>query len=70
MRLEHFITCSPGVEPILHAEVKALRLSNVEQQVGGVRFIGSMHDAWRANLELRTAIRVLQRLDRFAAPDA
>ena len=70
MRLEHFITCSPGVEPILHAEVKALRLSNVEQQVGGVRFIGSMHDAWRANLELRTAIRVLQRLDLLAAPDA
>ncbi len=70
MRIEHFITCSPGVEPILHAEVKALRFSKVEQQVGGVRFIGTMQDAWRANLELRTAIRVLQRLDRFAAPDA
>jgi len=68
-RTEHFITCSPGLESILHQEVKELRLSKVEQQVGGVRFLGTMEDAWRANLELRTAIRVLRRLDRFDCPD-
>ncbi|MCH2111284.1 MAG: THUMP domain-containing protein [Planctomycetes bacterium] len=68
-RTEHFITCSPGLESILHQEVKELRLSKVEQQVGGVRFLGTMEDAWRANLELRTAIRVLRRLARFDCPD-
>ena len=34
-----------------------------------MRFIGSMADAWRANLELRCAVRVLRRLGRFACPD-
>jgi putative N6-adenine-specific DNA methylase len=66
---EHFVTCSPGIEPVLHREVRALGFSKVEQQVGGVKFLGSMLDAWKANLELRTAIRVLRRLDRFPCPD-
>ncbi|HBF22335.1 MAG TPA: RNA methyltransferase [Planctomycetes bacterium] len=67
--VEHFITCSPGLEPILYRESRGLGLSRVEQQVGGIRFEGSMRDAWRANLELRTAIRVLRRLARFNCPD-
>lgn len=66
---EHFVTCSPGLEPTLFREAKALHLSRLEQQVGGVRFVGDMVDAWRANLELRTAIRVLRRLERFSCPD-
>lgn len=45
-------------------------MAKPERQVGGVRFEGDLHDAWRANLWLRTAIRVLMRLSRFAAPDA
>jgi 23S rRNA G2445 N2-methylase RlmL len=65
-----FATCAPGIEPVLHAEVRALRLSHVEQQVGGVHFEGSMRDAWRANLWLRTAVRVLLRVARFEARDA
>src|SRR5262245_57356259 len=65
-----FATCAPGVEPVLHEEVRALRLAKVEQQVGGVRFEGSIQDAWRANLELRTAVRVLLRLARFEARTA
>ena len=65
-----FATCAPGLEPVLHEEVRALRLSRPERQVGGVRFEGGMRDAWRANLELRTAIRVLRRLDRFPAAEA
>ena len=68
-RTEHFVTCSPGLEAVLFREAKTLRLSKVEQQVGGVRFVGTMADAWRANLELRTAIRVLRRLARFSCPD-
>lgn len=65
MRHEYFVPCAPGLEPTLFAEVKALKLPRAEQQVGGVRFMGTMEDAWRANLELRTAVRVLQRLARF-----
>ena len=65
MRHEYFIPCAPGLEPILFGEVKALKLPRAEQQVGGVRFTGTVEDAWRANLELRTAVRVLQRLARF-----
>jgi len=65
-----FVTCAPGVEPVLHAEAKALRLAKLEQQVGGVRFEGTRADAWRANLWLRTAVRVLERLARFEARDA
>lgn len=65
-----FATCAPGLEPLLHAEVRGLRLARDERQVGGVRFEGTFEDAWRANLELRTAVRVLCRLARFEARDA
>ena len=65
-----FATCAPGLEPLLHAEVKALRLPRSERQVGGVFFVGGELEIWRANLELRTAIRVLRRLARFACGDA
>ena len=69
MRHTFFATCAPGVEPMLHAEIKALRLSRPERQVGGVRFEGTHQDAQLANLWLRTAIRILQRVARFQAPD-
>ncbi len=68
MRYTFFATCAPGIEPVLHAEAKALGLSRLERQVGGVRFEGTMRDAWRANLWLRTAVRVLRREGRFEAP--
>ena len=64
-----FATCAPGVEPILHDEVRALRFARAERQVGGVLFRGTLQDAWRANLWLRTAVRVLMRLGRFEARD-
>ncbi len=67
-RYTFFATCAPGVEPILHQEIAALKFGKVERQVGGVRFEGTMGDAWRANLWLRTAVRVLRREARFAAP--
>ncbi|MFN0242868.1 MAG: class I SAM-dependent RNA methyltransferase [Planctomycetota bacterium] len=62
-----FATCAPGVEPILFAEARALRLPRAESQVGGVHFEGTLEDAWRANLWLRTAVRVLMRVTRFTA---
>jgi len=68
-RCVFFATCTRGVEPVLHAELAALKLARVERQVGGVRFEGTPADAWRANLELATAVRVLWRLARFEARD-
>ena len=65
-----FATCSPGLEPVLLSEVRALGVGRVEQQVGGVRFQGELADAWRANLLLRSAVRVLMRLERFEVRDA
>jgi 23S rRNA (guanine2445-N2)-methyltransferase / 23S rRNA (guanine2069-N7)-methyltransferase len=64
-----FATCAPGVEPVLHREALALRLSKVERQVGGVRFEGTLRERWRANLHLGTAVRVLERITRFEARD-
>jgi 23S rRNA G2445 N2-methylase RlmL len=69
-RERFFATCAPGLEALLHEEAKALRLAGLERQTGGVSFEGSMQDAWRANLELRTAIRVLMQVARFPAANA
>lgn len=68
-RLTCFATCAPGLESILHQEVKELSLPKVERQVGGVRFEASRQDVWRANLWLRTPVRILARVARFSAPD-
>ena len=65
-----FATCANGLEPLLHEELRALKASKVERQVGGVRFDATLAEVWRANLELRTATRVLVRLGQFSARDA
>jgi len=65
-----FATCAPGLEAVLHAEAKALRMAHLERQKGGVSFSGTMADAWHANLELRTAIRVLMQVAVFQAANA
>jgi putative N6-adenine-specific DNA methylase len=66
----YFVTCAPGLEALLHAEIRVLRLSRVERQVGGVYFEGTPEDAMRANLHLRFAVRILRRISRFEALDA
>ncbi len=66
-RAVFFATCAKGLEPFLHQELSALRMAKIERQVGGVRFEGTRADAWRANLWLRTANRVLLRLSAFEA---
>ncbi len=68
-RFSLFATCAPGLEPALHAELRDLRCAKLERQVGGVYFEGDLRDVWRANLGLRTAVRVLCRVARFEAPD-
>ncbi len=69
-RTPYFVTCAPGLEPILHQELRDLRFAKVERQTGGVYFEGDRKDAMRANLELRTAVRVLERVARFRASNA
>ena len=62
-----FATCAPGIEPLLHSELRGLQLAKIERQVGGCYFEALPEDIWRANLCLRTAVRVLLRLSRFEA---
>lgn len=62
-----FVTCAPGLEALLHAELRELKLSKLERQVGGARFEGRLEDAWTVNLWSRVAVRVLLRLARFQA---
>jgi len=69
-RESFFASCAPGLEPLLMAEARALKLPRLEQQTGGVYFEGTLADAARANLWLRTAVRVLMRLSRFQAAAA
>jgi len=53
----------------LHAEARELKLARVERQTGGVYFEGTLADARRANLWLRTAVRVLMQVARFPCED-
>lgn len=62
-----FAACAPGVEAVLLAEARELRLGRAEAQVGGVRFQGVAVDGWRAALHLRTATRVYRQLAQFGA---
>jgi putative N6-adenine-specific DNA methylase len=68
--LSFFVTCARGVEEVLAGELRDLGMASVEPGRGGVSFQGSMSDAARANLWLRTAHHVLLRLATFSAPDA
>src|SRR5436190_9937359 len=54
-----FATCGRGIEPVLADELRALGAAEVEPGRGGVHFGGDRALLYRANLWLRTAIRVL-----------
>jgi 23S rRNA (guanine2445-N2)-methyltransferase len=56
----YFATCARGLEPILADELRALRAAAVHPGRGGVAFGGDSTLMYRANLWLRTAVRVLQ----------
>src|SRR5210317_932003 len=65
----YFIACSPGFETLCAKELTSLAL-NVEQPSvipGGVEFKGRLDDCYLANLNLRSANRILLRLDNFKA---
>ena len=63
-----FTPCAPPFEGVLEAEVRALPdVSEVETLRGGVEFTGPFDTLYHANLCLRTAHRVLLRIDEFLA---
>lgn len=59
--------CHFGLESVLAGEMKRLGFQNVACENGTVRFEGSFAEIARANLQLRTAERVLIELGRFPA---
>jgi putative N6-adenine-specific DNA methylase len=60
MTTRYFATCARGLEPVLAQELRELRADAVEPGRGGVSFAGDRVLLYRANLWLRTAIRVLE----------
>ena len=63
-----FAPCAPPFERVLMNEVQTLPdVSEVETLRGGVAFTGPFDTLYHANLHLRTAHRVLLRVDEFLA---
>jgi putative N6-adenine-specific DNA methylase len=57
--LKFFATCARGLENVLAQELRDLQAEGVEAGRGGVQFHGDLALLYRANLWLRTAVRVL-----------
>jgi putative N6-adenine-specific DNA methylase len=55
-----FATCARGLENVLADELRALGASDIAPGRGGTAFAGDRATLYRANLWLRTAIRVLK----------
>jgi putative N6-adenine-specific DNA methylase len=62
--VSYFAVTAPGLEPFTAQEIRALELLPVSEP-GGVSFKGDLGALYRANLQLRTASRVLARLGNF-----
>ena len=63
-----FCPCAPGFEAVLKAEIAALpEVSELASERGGVSFSAPLQTLYSANLNLRTAHRVLLRVDEFLA---
>jgi putative N6-adenine-specific DNA methylase len=68
-RRTYFVATSLGFEDLCYKELSNLNLSieNASVVEGGVEFKGQLQDCYQANLHLRTANRILLRIDRFKA---
>lgn len=62
---EIFLVATPGLEAALCGEVRENGFAAPEIESGGVTIRGGWRDVWRANLELRGAVRVLARIGAF-----
>jgi putative N6-adenine-specific DNA methylase len=67
MKLSLFAVTTPGIEEIAAAELRDLGAAKPETTPGGVEFLGDTAALYRANLELRSAGRVLLRAGSFRA---
>lgn len=61
------VACARGIAPVLQAEIEALGYPVTGAELGAVATTGTLHDAMRLNLHLRTAQRVLWLVDEFRA---
>jgi putative N6-adenine-specific DNA methylase len=62
---EIFLAAPPGLEAVLHDEVRGKGFKQAKPVPGGVTIRGGWPEVWRANLWVRGAGRVLARLDTF-----
>ncbi|MEP6474901.1 MAG: hypothetical protein ABJC74_14350 [Gemmatimonadota bacterium] len=67
LRISAYAVATPGLEPLVAAELTALGFSLGKSEPGGVAFACDRAGLYRANLELRTATRVLVRVAAFRA---
>ncbi|MBI4777171.1 MAG: methyltransferase [Deltaproteobacteria bacterium] len=66
---DFFVPTARGLERVLETELDGLGLKSIHQGVGGVFFRGTLPDAYKANLWLRTGNRVLLVLKEFTCKD-
>lgn len=64
-----FAIAPPGIAPLVADELRVLGISPGEISDAGVSFVASRRDLARANLWLRTASRVITRVDTFEAAE-
>lgn len=65
--LDAFVITAPGIARITAAELSKLGAEVIEIEHGGVLFRGSLETIYSANLQLRTATRVVIRIGAFHA---
>ena len=65
--LSLFAVTAPGLEPIAAEELRALGVTDAVAEPGGVAFSGGHERLYEANLQLRTASRVVARVAEFGA---
>jgi putative N6-adenine-specific DNA methylase len=62
-----FLVGPPGLETVMGREALSAGFAGAAAVPGGVAFQGGWPEVWRANLELRTVVRVLARVAEFRA---
>lgn len=68
--MDLFVSCAPGLEPLLAAEIRDLKLGTPVEVPGGIEMKGGLRSIYRANLELGLAQQVRARLGTFLATSA
>lgn len=65
--MEFYVTAAPGTEEVLRDELCDLGFRSARLNSGGIPFIGTWEDGWRACLHTRIGQRVMMVLGRFPA---